>query len=68
MKFKPGDLVMDTRGRAMRLSLRCKIAGRKGWQASPIIQGKVQYAKTCYVLDTEITATKVPEGYQCLLA
>jgi hypothetical protein len=66
--IRPGVIIMDVRGRTMRLSLRCKIAGRKGWQAFPVVQGTVHYSKTCYVLDSEIKATKVPEGYQCFLA
>lgn len=67
MKFRAGDHVMDCKGRTMRLVTRVKIAGRKGWQASPIINGKVESSRSCYVLDSEIQATQVPEGYQCFL-
>ncbi len=54
---------MDKRGRAMRLTARVKIAGRKGWEARA-----EQGGNTLFVLDSEIKAAKVPEGYQCLLA
>lgn len=63
MNFKPGDKVMDKRGRAMRLTARVKIAGRKGWEARA-----EQGGNTLFVLDSEIKAAKVPEGDQCLLA
>lgn len=66
--IRAGSIVMDSRGRTMRLTVRVKIAGRKGWEAWPITNGKADPARSCYVLDSEIKATKVPEGYQCLLA
>lgn len=68
MTFRPGVIVMDARGRTMRLVARVKIAGRKGWEAEPVENGKADPARSCYVLDSEIKATKVPEGFQCLLA
>lgn len=65
--IRHGSIIMDARGRTMRLTTRVKIAGRKGWEAEPVENGKAQTHRTCYVLDSEIKATKVPEGYQCLL-
>lgn len=64
MKLYPGDKVMDDKGRTLRLTVRMKIAGRKGWEARTLEKPE----RTAYVLDTEIKATKVPEGYQCFLA
>lgn len=63
MKLRPGLHVMDQRGRTMRLATRVKIAGRKGWEAQELPSGR-----TLYVLDTEIVASKVAEGYQLILA
>ena len=68
MRFRSGDIVMDRRGRQLRLEVRVKIAGHKGWEASPIINGKPETRHLRLVLDSEIVANMVPEGFQCLLA
>lgn len=64
MKFYEGDHVIDHKGREVRLSVRIKIAGRKGWEARTVEKP----ARTIFELDSEIKAAKQPAGFQFLLA
>lgn len=65
--IRAGSIILDSRGRQLRLETRVKIAGRKGWEASPVENGKADSRHLKLVLDSEIIASQVPEGFQCLL-
>lgn len=68
MRFQAGDKVIDHKGREVMLECRAYMGRFLVWLAQPIINGQPSDEHCIILMETEIKATRRPEGYQFLLA